>query len=149
MDLELLQLVMTATTAPVADLSAVVDRAAASVENYLLTSNMFIAAGAIFLLAQFAKRVPLLSTLMENQWVVRVMPLYPLAAGLGACFLPGALKLPDHKSGTVIVATIWVAAVSMIAHKFLGQTVLGDDPRISTLAVKSPGQYEPVMKKKG
>jgi hypothetical protein len=63
--------------------------------------------------------------------------------------LPGAVSLPDDQVGTKVIGAIWLTALSTYAYKFLGQTLVGDDPRIKTLAVSSPGQYDAVMSEPG
>lgn len=110
--------------------------------DYLTQGNFFIAAGAIYMLPVMLKKSPPVKKALSNQWVVRFMPLYPLLAGTAAVLIPGMIALPDALIGTKVVGAIWCAALSMMAHKFLGQTLLGDDPRITTLAVKSEGQVE-------
>ena len=117
-----------------------------SVYDYLTQGNFFIAAGAIYLFPQILKRAPLLKKVMANQWVVRVLPLWPLLAAIGVVLAPGAVELPDKQVGTLMIASVWIAWLASTAHKVIGQTLLGDDPRIKTLAVVSPGQKEPVLK---
>ena len=117
-----------------------------SISDYLLQSNMFVAAGAIYLLPQILKRTPAIGKLLANQWVLRFMPLYPLLAALLVVMVPGGVSLPDELLGTRMVAAVWMAFLAMIGHKVVGQTILGDDPRITTLAVESPGQKAPVQR---
>jgi hypothetical protein len=117
-----------------------------NVTEYLTQGNFFVVAGAIYLLPLLLRKVPLLKKVLDNQWVVRLMPLWPLAAGIGATWLPGAVKLADGQIGTRLVAGIWMGALAMVGHKVLGQTILGDDPRIKSLAVTSLGQNEAVLK---
>ena len=114
-----------------------------SIFEYLTQGNFFAAAGAIYLLPQLVKRMA--KKVMSNQWVVRFMPFYPVVAAVLAIFLPGALQLPDRQAGTLAIAVVWLAWLASTAHKLIGQTLMGDDPRIKTLAVESPGQHEPVM----
>lgn len=122
------------------------DGLAGQVMDYLLQTNMLIAAGAIYLLPQMMKRAPAIKKVMNNQWVLRFFPLYPLLAAFGVTFIPGGVSLPDGLIGTKLIATVWMAFLATMSHKVVGQTIMGDDPRITTMAVVSPGQKVPVQK---
>ena len=145
----LLQLLaaQTATVGAALSSTSAVSNPYTQITEYFSQTDMYLVAGAIYLLPLFLRQLPFLKTPMANQWVVRVMPLYPLIAAYIATYLPGALSLPDSRLGTRLVATIWLAGLSTVMYKIIGQTVLGDDPRIKTLAVESQGQYASIMSK--
>ena len=136
------QLVATATSAAESsELAAkVAEGAPGNILDYLTGTGMFVAAGAIYVLPQILKRAPFIRKIMANQWVVRLMPLYPLVAAIAVVMLPGAVDLPDKQIGTQVVGIIWLAFLAMMGHKLIGQTLMGDDHRITTLAVKSSNQ---------
>jgi hypothetical protein len=140
--LNIAQLVTTATSGlESSELAAkVAEGAQGNILDYLTGTGMLIAAGAIYVLPQILKRVPFIKKIMANQWVVRVMPLYPLVAAIAAVLLPGAVDLPNRQIGTLVIGVIWLAFLAMMGHKLIGQTLMGDDHRITTFAVKSPNQ---------
>lgn len=113
---------------------------------YLLTPRVYFVAAAIYLLPQLLRKLPVFKEAMANEWVIRFLPIYPYIAAFIMVVIPGVVETPNRSIETLIVATVHLAALSAAAYKFIGQTILGDDPRISTMAVVSPGQYEPVLK---
>ncbi len=144
MDLSFLSLVATSTVdvGPPADLAS---GAKEQIESYLVQTNIFVVAGAVFFLHKMLERAPWTKDLMANQWVVRVVPFYYFIASAVLVLLPGAVHLPDHRAGTIVLASIWTAACSFAAEKLIGQSLLGDDPRITKWAVSSPGQLIPAI----
>lgn len=142
---ELLILSPTVTSTIADGLMAPLAGASASVSSYLTQANIYVASGAIYLLPILLKRMEGIKGIFDNEWVVRVMPIYPLIMATLFVMLPGGIVLPDQLFTTRLIAIIYTAALSMLAHKFLGQTVLGDDNRIKTFAVESKGQYRPTM----
>ena len=145
MDLAFLSLVASSTSSGMS--VSLADVATDRVYNYLIQTDLFLAAGAIYFVPKILGSTAFGKIVLNNEWVVRFLPFYPLIAASVLVLLPGAVSLPNRQLGTLAIASIWTAAISMFLHKIIGQTVLGDDPRIETMAVISPGQYEPVLPK--
>ena len=113
------------------------------ISDYLLQTNMYLVAAAIYLLPGVLGKIPGIKALLQQAWVARALPFYPLGAACIATFLPGALKLPDDQIGTRIVAMVWLAGLSMVVYKIIGQTVLGNDRRLQSPVEEG---YKPSVK---
>jgi hypothetical protein len=76
----------------------------------LLTKEVLAAAAAIVALLWWVGRIPvgetpggLLRRVRDCVWWRRLLPLLPMALGVGVAYLPGVAKIPKDQWGAVLV----------------------------------------------
>jgi len=105
--------------------------------SLFIDKKVFVLALAVVALIWFAGRIPIgeakngrLRRLKDSKTWRRILPLLPLALGVGGAFLPGVLGLePGRAWGEMIVVGIWAGFIGAHGRKIVKRALvdrLGD-----------------------
>lgn len=85
-------------------------------------------AGGVYLLLRVFHSTPL------ARWgpYRRALPVLPEALGVAAAFAGGIPAVEGQPVAIRIAAGLWCGYVAQRGHKLLGQTLLGDDPKLES-----------------
>lgn len=94
-------------------------------------------AGAIFMLLRMFQATPI----GRHHFYRRILPFLPEGLGCIAAFAGGIPVVDGQPIALKVAAGLWCGYAAQRFHKFLGQTLLGDDPKIGAGAAppQEPG----------
>lgn len=107
--------------------SGAVEQAISEFIRIALDKYAVITIAGIFILIRAMNAVPIVS---QRSVYRRLLPVLPEVLGTLAVFAGSVPMLSDHGIAVKLAFGLWCGYCSQRFHKILGQTILGDDPRI-------------------
>lgn len=101
--------------------------------DHLNQSGYYIQAATIYLIPLILKKATKPWGFMNNEWIVRLMPLWPVVASFISVWYLKGVEIPEDTLNARLMAVVWLSWLSSTAHKFFGQMILGDDARIKSM----------------
>lgn len=86
-------------------------------------------AGGVYLLLRVTNQLAFIS---GRNWYRRILPVAPELLGIAATFAGGNPAVAKAPIVVKIAAGLWCGYLAQRFHKVLGQTILGDDKKITT-----------------